>query len=111
MLFRRLASEWHSHFRTGNPFTLRSDRCQASGNCFPDLVAGKDPKDAPEGGRRPEKWFDTSAVLRDPAPGTLGNLGLMSNNNPGQQFWIFRCSRLFGSPNVFALSFARKRST
>jgi hypothetical protein len=29
--------------RTGQPFTLRSDRCQASGDCFPDAVAGKDP--------------------------------------------------------------------
>jgi hypothetical protein len=83
--------------RTGGPFTLRSDRCQASGNCFPDLVAGKDPKNAPEGGRRPEKWFDTSAVLLNPTPGTLGNLGLQSNNNPGQQFMdlsLFKAIRI-----------------
>jgi hypothetical protein len=83
--------------RAGAPFTLRSDRCQASGNCFPDLVAGKDPNDAPEGGRRPEKWFDTSAVLRDPRPGTLGNLGLMTNVNPGQKYMdlsLFKAIRI-----------------
>jgi hypothetical protein len=73
-------------FRTGSPFTLRSDRCQASGNCFPDLVAGKDPKNAPSGGRTPAQWFDTSAVIAQPAAGTLGNLGLQSNNAPGNSY-------------------------
>ena len=73
-------------FRTGTPFTLRSDRCQASGNCFPDLVAGKDPNAAPEGGRRPEKWFDTSAVIVAPAAGTLGNMPLQTNYNPGNAY-------------------------
>jgi len=73
-------------FRTGTPFTLRSDRCQASGNCFPDLVSGKDPNAAPEGGRRPEKWFDTSAVSIAPPVGSLGNLGLQTNYNPGNAY-------------------------
>ena len=68
-----------------DPITLRSDRCQASGNCFPDLVPGKDPNAAPEGGRRPEKWFDTSAVNAAPPPGSLGNLGLQTNYAPGQK--------------------------
>jgi len=72
--------------RTGPPFTLRSDRCQASGGCFPDLKPGRDPNDAPAGGRRPEQWFDTDAIILAPTPGTLGNLGLMTNNNPGQNY-------------------------
>ena len=71
--------------RTGPPMTLRSNLCQASGNCFPDVVAGEDPNDAPPGGRRPEMWFNTAALIAAPTPGTLGNLGLQSNNAPGQQ--------------------------
>ena len=70
--------------RTGSPFTLRSDRCRASGNCFPDLVPGKDPNAPPSGGRRPEKWFDTDAVVLAPPAGSLGNLGLQTNYAPGQ---------------------------
>lgn len=70
--------------RTGQPFTLRSDRCQASGNCFPDAVPGKDPNGAPAGGRRPEQWFDTTAVIAAPPLGSLGNLGLQTNYGPGQ---------------------------
>jgi hypothetical protein len=73
-------------FRTGTPFSLRSDRCRASGNCYPDLVAGKDPNAEPEGGRRPEKWFDTSAVVAAPPLGSLGNLGLQTNYNPGNAY-------------------------
>jgi hypothetical protein len=89
--------------RSGGPFTLRSDRCQASGNCFPDLVPGKNPNDAPEGGRTPEKWFDTSAVILAPTPGTLGNLGLQTNTAPGQRnldlslFKNFRFTERFGA--------------
>lgn len=71
--------------RSGPPFTLRSDRCQASGNCFPDLVAGKDPNAAPSGGRSPNLWFDTTAVTATPPPGSLGNLGLQTNYAPGQK--------------------------
>lgn len=68
--------------RTGVPFTLRSNGCQGIWNaCRPDLVPGKDPSAAPEGGRRPEQWFDTSAVAA-PAPLTGGNLGLQTNNAP-----------------------------
>jgi hypothetical protein len=48
----------------------------------PDLVAGKNPNDAPSGGRTPDLWFDTSAVTR-PTPGTYGNLGHYSNYGPG----------------------------
>ncbi len=73
-------------FRTGPPFTLRTDRCIGSFNsCFPDLVAGQDPNAAPSGGRRPEQWFNTAAVLLNPTPGTNGNLGLQTNYAPGQR--------------------------
>ncbi len=73
-------------FRTGSPFTLRTDRCIGSFNsCFPDAVPGKNPNAAPSGGRRPEMWFDTSAVQLQPTPGTNGNLGLQTNYAPGQR--------------------------
>lgn len=73
-------------FRTGSPFTLRTDRCIGSfDSCFPDLVAGRNPNAAPSGGRRPDLWFDTSAVLLNPAAGTPGNLGLQTNYSPGQR--------------------------
>ena len=56
--------------RTGPPFTLRTDRCIGSFNsCFPDLVPGKNPNAAPSGGRRPDQWFDTTAVLLQPTRG------------------------------------------
>jgi hypothetical protein len=72
-------------FRTGPPLTLGTSECVGTfGNCQPDVVSGKDPKNAPSGGRRAEEWFDTSAVTA-PAPGTPGNLGLQSNNRPGQR--------------------------
>lgn len=67
---------------TGNPYTLRSNACQGVWNaCRPDLVAGKNPQDAPSGGRTPDSWFDTTAV-RAPASLTGGNLGLQSNTAP-----------------------------
>jgi hypothetical protein len=72
-------------FRTGPPFTLTTNQCVGTfGTCQPDVVSGKDPKNAPSGGRRAEEWFDTSAVVA-PAPGTPGNLGLQSQNEPGQR--------------------------
>jgi hypothetical protein len=72
-------------FRTGPPFTIGTTQCVGTfGNCQPDLVPGQDPKNAPSGGRRPEEWFNTAAVVA-PAPGTPGTLGLQSNNYPGQR--------------------------
>jgi hypothetical protein len=69
--------------RSGNPFTLTTNNCIGSFNaCTPDVISGRDPKLAPSGGRRPEQWFDTTAVTA-PAPGTNGNLGFQSNNDPG----------------------------
>ena len=72
-------------FRTGAPFTLGTLECVGTfGTCQPDVLPGKDPKNAPAGGRRPQEWFDTSAVVA-PAPGTPGTLGVQSNNRPGQR--------------------------
>jgi hypothetical protein len=73
-------------FRNGAPFTLRSNYCIASGNCFPDAIAGKSPNAAPSGGRRPEMWFDTANVNYRPPAGTLGNLGLQTNYAPGNAY-------------------------
>jgi hypothetical protein len=88
-----LIGDWQANgiltLRTGAPFTLRSNLCQASGSCFPDVAPGQDPNDAPPGGRRPEKWFNTDAVIAAPTPGTLGNMGLQTNNNPGQRNFDF----------------------
>ncbi len=73
---------------TGNPFTLRSNGCVGVwASCFPNLVPGKNPNAAPAGGRSPDHWFDTTAVvaistLSSPANITQGNLGLQSNTSP-----------------------------
>jgi len=68
---------------TGAPYTLRSNACaQGVWNaCRPDLVAGKNPQDAPAAGRNPDHWFDTTAV-KPPAFLTGGNLGLQSQTAP-----------------------------
>jgi hypothetical protein len=84
--FNMIAGNWQVNgvvvLHTGVPFTLRSNGCQGIWNaCRPDLVPGKNPSDAPPGGRRPDQWFDTSAVAA-PAPLTGGNLGLQSNYAP-----------------------------
>ncbi len=72
-------------FRTGPPFTIGTTQCVGTfGTCQPDVLPGKDPKNAPAGGRRPEEWFDTSALVA-PKPGTPGTLGTQSNNYPGQR--------------------------
>lgn len=81
-----LAGNWQVvgifSLRTGAPFTIRWNGCQGVwGACRPDLVPGKDPKAAPSGGRRPDLWFDTSAVTRA-APLTDGTNGLQTNNAP-----------------------------
>jgi hypothetical protein len=85
----RILGDWQMNsvltFRTGPPVTLGTNACVGTfGTCQPDVVAGKDPKNAPAGGRRPEQWFDTTAVVA-PKPGTPGNLGIQSNNVPGQR--------------------------
>ncbi len=69
--------------QTGQPFTLntRDANCGCGGSVLPDRVPGKDPNNAPRGGRTVDQWFDTSAV-QAPAAGTIGNLGLQSNFGP-----------------------------
>ena len=73
--------------RTGQPFGLGSNGCPGTyGVCHPDLVPGKDPKNAPAGGRNPDHWFDTTAVTYPHAQangfGTPGTLGNQSNSGP-----------------------------
>jgi hypothetical protein len=77
-------------FRTGPPISLGTTSCVGEWNhCGPDVVAGKDPKNAPSGGRNPAEWFDTSAVtfphVLANGYGTPGNLGLQAVNRPGQR--------------------------
>ena len=74
-------------FRTGQPFSLGYNACVGVwGHCGVDLISGRNPQTAPSGGRNPDRWFDTSAIV---APqrltngfGTPGNLGLQSNTGP-----------------------------
>jgi hypothetical protein len=72
---------------TGPPFTLgtRNYSCgcgNTGSGVRPDLVPGKNPQNAPAGGRTPDRYFDTSAVT-DPARGTFGNIGNNTNYGPG----------------------------
>ncbi len=69
-------------FRTGQPFTVRSNGCQGQWNtCMPDLVSGADPNAAPSGGRNAGEWFNIANFVA-PAPLTGGNLGLQTNYGP-----------------------------
>jgi hypothetical protein len=91
--------------RTGNPFTLTTNNCVGSFNgCTPDVVPGKDPKNAPSGGRSPFQWFDTSAVT-SPAPGTQGTLGNQSNNDPGMKFIDLSLFKSFALTERYKLQF------
>ncbi len=81
-----LVGSWHLNgiltLHTGQPITLNGFGCQGIWNrCMPDLVPGKNPQDAPEGGRSPDHWFDVTAITQA-APLTGGNLGLQSNTAP-----------------------------
>jgi hypothetical protein len=70
-------------YRTGPPVSLGTRFGIGFVGVFhPDVVAGKDPKNAPSGGRSPERWFDTSAVAA-PQPYTNGTLGNQAVNGPG----------------------------
>lgn len=92
-------------FRTGPPFTLGTNQCVGTfGTCQPDLVAGMDPGNAPAGGRRPEMWFDTSAVTK-PTPGTPGSLGLQTQNRPGQRQVDFSLFKDFPFTERFKVQF------
>jgi hypothetical protein len=90
---------------TGAPYTLRWNGCQGVWNaCRPDLVSGKDPKNAPSGGQSPDLWFDTSAVTRA-APLTGGNLGLQTNNEPPAQMLDFSIFKDFAFSERWRLQF------
>ena len=90
---------------TGNPFTLRSNGCIGIwASCFPNLVAGKNPQDAPSGGRTPSKWFDTSAVVANNSL-TEGNLGLQSNTAPPTKTLDFSVFKYFPFTERFRAEF------
>ncbi len=62
------------------------------GAFHPDPVPGKDPNDAPPGGRTPDQWWDATAV-QNPPVGSWGALGNMYMRRPGQRnldFSIFK---------------------
>lgn len=104
-----LAGGWQMNgiltLHTGSPFTLRASGCQGQWNiCRPDLVSGKNPNDAPPGGRTPTMWFDTSAVT-GPAPLTGGNLGLQTNNAPGVKTLDFSLFKDFAFTERWKLQF------
>jgi hypothetical protein len=84
-------------FSSGQPFTFRSQNCVGAFNaCRPDAVDGKDPMDAPTGGRTPDQWFDRTASA-SPAVGTGGNLGPQMGVGPGIKnldFSMFKDIRL-----------------
>jgi len=73
---------------TGNPFTLDGNGCVGVwSSCYPILLPGQNPNAAPAGGRSPDHWFNTAAVVPvsafpSPANITEGNLGLQSNWAP-----------------------------
>jgi hypothetical protein len=82
----KIVANWHLNglltLHTGVPYTLRYNGCQGVwGACSPDLVAGRNPNEAPTSGRDPAQWFDITAVTV-PAPLTGGNLGLQSQTGP-----------------------------
>jgi len=90
---------------TGSPFTIRSNGCQGVWNaCRPDLVSGKNPNAAPSGGRRPDQWFDVSAVA-PPGPLSGGNLGLQSNYAPPARVLDFSLFKDFPFTERWRLQF------
>jgi hypothetical protein len=92
-------------FHTGQPFTLRSSGCQGVwANCFPDVVPGKDPNAAPQGGRRPDQWFDISNVAA-PAALTQGNIGLQTNYGPPTRSVDFSLAKNFRFTERWSLQF------
>ncbi|MBN9658817.1 MAG: carboxypeptidase regulatory-like domain-containing protein [Acidobacteria bacterium] len=104
-----LIGNWQANgiltLRTGQPFTLRSNGCQGIWNaCRPDLVPGQDPQAAPSGGRNPDKWFNTAAVVA-PASLTGGNLGLQSNTGPAGRTLDFSLFKDFAFTERIKLQF------
>lgn len=90
-------------FSTGQPFTFRSVNCVGSFNaCRPDAVPGKDPMQAPPGGRSPDQWFDVTAV-QNPAPGTGGNIGPQTGFGPGTRNLSFSVFKTFALTERYRL--------
>jgi hypothetical protein len=69
-----------------------------------DVVSGKNPNDAPAGGRTPDQWFDTTAVVA-PALGTCGNLASMSFFSPGTRNMDFSLFKRFPITERYAITF------
>jgi hypothetical protein len=104
-----IAGNWQVNgiltLHTGNPFTLRWNGCQGVWNaCQPDLVPGRDPQDAPSGGRSPDHWFDTTAVM-PAAPLTGGNIGLQTNTAPPAKILDFSIFKDFAFTERYRLQF------
>jgi hypothetical protein len=76
----------------------------ACNNRTADLVSGKDPNNAPSGGRTPDLWFDTSAVVA-PALGTAGNLNSMAIYAPGTRNFDFSLFKRFALTERYYLTF------
>jgi hypothetical protein len=92
-------------FSTGQPFTFRSQNCVGSFNaCRPDTVPGKNPMDAPSGGRTPDQWFDVTATAA-PAPGTGGNIGPQTGVGPGIKALDFSMFKTFEFTERYRLQF------
>ena len=83
--------------------TSRTNSC-ACGGIHPDTVPGRDPNNAPAGGRTPDRWFDTEAVT-SPALGTFGTLGPMAVQGPGTRNLDFSVFKRFRFTERYALTF------
>ena len=90
---------------TGFPRSVGTtyNSCACNGRT-PDVVPGKDPNNAPPGGRSPDLWFDTSAVVA-PALGTPGNLGSFAIRAPGTRNFDFSLFKRFAFTERYALTF------
>jgi len=100
--FNALAGGWQTNgiltLQTGPARNIdtRGAVCGCGGATRPDLVPGKNPNNAPAGGRHPDLWFDVTAV-QSPARGTFGNLGHFAVYAPGIRsidFSLFKDFRL-----------------
>jgi hypothetical protein len=91
--------------QTGFPRSVGTtfNSCACNGRTA-DLVSGKNPNDAPAGGRTPDLWFDTSAVVA-PALGTPGNLGSFSIFSPGTRNFDFSLFKRFPFKERYAVTF------
>jgi hypothetical protein len=91
--------------QTGFPRTIgtTANTCACNGRTA-DVVPGKNPNDAPPGGRTPDQWFDISAVVA-PAAGTAGNLQSMSIFAPGTRNLDFSLFKRFPIKERYGVTF------